>query len=285
MQAETVGSALARATKRLRALGSGAVDARRLMSHATGWEGAALIVHRDDPIDDDERATFDAALARREAGEPIAYIVGSVGFYGRPFVVTPDVLVPRPESEHVVEAALAELRARPPQRRRVADIGTGSGILALTIACEIDDAAVAATDASARALAVARSNAKALAVHKRVKFFEGDLAEPLAAFAPLDVVIANLPYVPSGDVPASPDPVSYEPHIALDGGPDGLDLYRRLLTHLPPLLAPSASLFLEAAPPTIEALAELVTAAFPNAHVEIGEDYAGLERFVAAHVV
>ncbi len=284
MQPETVGRALARATKRLRATGSGAVDARRLMTFATGWEGAALIVHRDDVVDDEELATFDAALARREAGEPIAYIVGSVGFYGRPFTVTPDVLVPRPESEHVVDAALAELRARAPQRRRVADIGTGSGILALTIACEVEDAAVAATDASAAALAVARTNAKALAVHKRVKFFEGDLAEPLAAFGPLDVVIANLPYVPSRDVPQAPDPVSFEPHMAVDGGPDGLDLYRRLVAQLPARLAPGAALFFEAAPPTIEALADLVTSAFPQAHVEIGEDYAGLERFVAAHI-
>ena len=281
---ETVGRALARATKRLRATGSAAVDARRLMTHATGWEGAALIVHRDDTIDEDELATFDASLDRRETGEPIAYIVGSVGFYGRSFVVTPDVLVPRPESEHVVEAALAELLSRPPQRRRVADIGTGSGILGLTLACEVSDAIVAASDASGVAVAVAKANAKALGINKRVKFFEGDLAAPLVSFAPLDVVIANLPYVPTRDVPQSPDPVSFEPHIAVDGGPDGLDLYRRLMIQLPSLLAPGAALFFEAAPPTIEALSDLVTAAFPNAYVEIGEDYAGLERFVAAHL-
>ncbi len=281
---ETVGRALARGTKRLRATGSGAVDARRLMTFATGWEGAALIVHRDDVVDEDELALFDRALARREAGEPIAYIVGSAGFYGRSFAVTRAVLVPRPESEHVVEAAIAELQSRAPERRRAADIGTGSGILAITLACEVPDARVFATDISAEALAVASTNARTLGVQKRVKFFEGDLAAPLGARAPLDVVIANLPYVPSGDVPESPDPVSFEPHVAVDGGPDGLDLYRRLLTQLPPLLAPGAALFFEAAPPTIEALAELVSAAFANAHVEIGEDYAGLERFVCAHV-
>ncbi len=281
---ETVGRALARGTKRLRATGSGAVDARRLMTFATGWEGAALIVHRDDVVDEDELALFDRALARREAGEPIAYIVGSAGFYGRSFAVTRAVLVPRPESEHVVEAAIAELQSRAPERRRAADIGTGSGILAITLACEVPDAKVFATDISADALAVASTNARTLGVQKRVKFFEGDLAAPLGARAPLDVVIANLPYVPSGDVPQSPDPVSFEPHVAVDGGPDGLDLYRRLLAQLPSLLAPGAALFFEAAPPTIEALAELVSAAFANAHVEIGEDYAGLERFVCAHV-
>jgi release factor glutamine methyltransferase len=284
VEPETVGRALARGTKRLRATGSGAVDARRLMTFATGWEGAALIVHRDDVVDEDELAIFDAALARREAGEPIAYIVGNAGFYGRSFAVTPAVLVPRPESEHVAEAAVAELHSRAPEQRRAADIGTGSGILAITLACEVPDARVFATDASADALAIATANARTLGVHKRVKFFEGDLATPLVARGPLDVVIANLPYVPSSDVPQFPDPVSFEPHIAVDGGPDGLDLYRRLLQQLPPLLAPGAALFFEAAPPTIEALSDLVTSAFPNAHVEIGEDYAGLERFVSAHV-
>jgi release factor glutamine methyltransferase len=281
---ETIGRALARATRRLRGTGSGAVDARRLMTFATGWEGAALIVHRDDVVDEDELAIFDGAIARRERGEPVAYIVGSAGFYGRSFTVSPAVLVPRPESEHVVEAAIAELQARTPERRRAADIGTGSGILAITLACEVPGAKVFATDASADALAIASANARTLGVHKHVKFFEGDLAAPLADRGPLDVVIANLPYVPSRDVPQAPDPVSFEPHVAVDGGPDGLDLYRRLVTQLPPLLAPGAALFFEAAPPTIEALAELVGSAFSNAHVEVGEDYAGLERFVSAHV-
>ncbi len=284
VEPETIGRALARATKRLRGTGSGAVDARRLMTFATGWEGAALIVHRDDVVDEDELAIFDAALARREAGEPIAYIVGSAGFYGRSFAVTPAVLVPRPESEHVVEAAIAELQSRAPECRRAADIGTGSGILAVTLACEVPDAKIFATDTSADALAIATANARTLGVHKRIKFFEGDLAEPLGARGPLDVVIANLPYVPSRDVPPAPDPVSFEPHVAVDGGPDGLDLYRRLLRQLPHVLAPAAALFFEAAPPTIEALAQLVTVAFPSAHVEIGDDYAGLERFVSAHV-
>jgi release factor glutamine methyltransferase len=280
----TVGRALERAARRLRPTGSGPADARRLLAFATGWEGAAQMVHRDDLLDDESSAVFEDAVARRERGEPVAYIVGSVGFYGRAFTVTPDVLVPRPESEHVVEAAIAELLARPADRRRVADIGTGSGILALTIAHDVPGTVVAATDASAAALRVARGNARALEVHRSVTFFEGDLAAPLTAFAPIDVVIANLPYVPTNDVPQSPDPVSFEPHIAVDGGPDGLDLYRRLVSQLPPLLRSGSVLFFEAAPPTIEALADLVTSAFPNAHVEIGEDYAGLERFVAAHI-
>jgi release factor glutamine methyltransferase len=279
---DSIGKSLDRAAKRLRATGSGAADARRLLSYVLRRDSSTFLARRDDLLDAHVAERFEAAVARREHGEPVAYIVESAGFYGRDFRVTHDVLVPRPESEHVVEAAIAELKSRPPEHRRVADIGTGSGILAITLASEVPDARVCATDVSAAALAIARANAKTHGVDERVAFSEGDLAAPLAANAPLDVVVANLPYVPSGDVPQSPDPVSFEPHVAVDGGPDGLDLYRRLLTQLPALLAPGAALFFEAAPPTIEALADLVTATFPDAHVEIGEDYAGLERFVAA---
>lgn len=280
--ATTIGTSLDRAAKRLRAQGSGAPDARRLLAHATGRRMSTFLARRDDALTPAQMRRFEAALERRERGEPVAYIVGSAGFYGREFRVTPDVLVPRPESENVVEAAIAELKSRTPAHRRAADIGTGSGILAITLACEVPEAAVYATDVSAAALAIARENARTLGA--RVTFAQGDLAAPLAAHAPLDLVIANLPYVPSADVPLSPDPVSFEPHVAVDGGPDGLDLYRRLVAQLPPLLAPGAALFFEAAPPTIEALANLVERAFPRAYVEIGTDYADLERFVAAHL-
>ena len=279
---ETYGRALDRAAKRLRALGSGAPDARRLLAYATRNDPSSFLARRDDALSASDAERFERAVARRERGEPIAYIVESAGFYGREFRVTPGVLVPRPESEHVAEAAIADLNARAPVARRVADIGTGSGILAITLACEVPHADVYATDVSSAALAIARANAQTL--NADVAFHEGDLAAPLGSHAPLDVVIANLPYVPSADVPATPDPVSFEPLVALDGGGDGLVLYRRLVAQLPPLLAPGAALFFEAAPPTIEALAEIVSGAFPNAHVEIGEDYANLERFVVAHL-
>ena len=279
---ETIGKSLDRAARRLRATGSGAPDARRLLAYATASEASSFLARRDDVLSTRESERFEVAVARRERGEPVAYIVESAGFYGREFRVTPDVLVPRPESEHVAEAAIAELRSRAPQRRRAADIGTGSGILAITLACEVPDASVSASDVSGAALAIARENATTLEADDRVAFFEGDLAAPLAVRAPFDVVVANLPYVPTRDVPPSPDPVSFEPHVAVDGGPDGLELYRRLLAQLPPLLAPGAALFFEAAPPTIETLSDLVTTAFPDAHLEIGEDYAGLERYVVA---
>ncbi len=282
VEPETVGRALGRGTKRLRATGSGAVDARRLMTFATGWEGAALIVHRDDVVDEDELAIFDAALARREAGEPIAYIVGNAGFYGRSFAVTPAVLVPRPESEHVAEAAVAELHSRAPEQRRAADIGTGSGILAITLACEVTEARGIAVDASGAALWVARENAAALRVEERVSFLAGDLLEPAEALGPFDCIVANLPYVPTAELEPAPDPTSFEPRIALDGGPDGLDLYRRLLARAPAALRPGGAAFFEAGPATCGRLAALAASAFgPAATVAIHRDYAGLERTVA----
>ncbi len=207
--------------------------------------------------------------------------MGNAGFYGRTFLVDERVLVPRPESEHVVEAVIDDLRARRKTAGIIADVGTGSGALGITLACELPDLAVYATDISSDALSVARRNAALNSVFQRCTFLAGDLLAPIARFGErLDAVVANLPYIPAGDVPSVPNPAGFEPRIALDGGPDGLDLYRRLLAQLDAVAAADATIFLEAAPGTIEPLGELVEATFPDAYIEIGEDYAGLERFV-----
>jgi release factor glutamine methyltransferase len=196
--------------------------------------------------------------------------------------VGPDVLVPRPETELLVEAALDDLRARMAcgvRNPRACDVGTGSGAIGVTLAAESPELSVVLSEVSSGALAVARGNAERLGVLSRVECVEGDLAEPLVPLGPYDCVVANLPYIPSAEVPAAPNPVGFEPRVALDGGTDGLVLYRRLLRALPHLLAPGGSAFLEAAPGTLEPLAALAEA-LPGAHVEIGEDYAGLERWV-----
>jgi release factor glutamine methyltransferase len=189
--------------------------------------------------------------------------------------------VPRPETEHLIEVAIADLRARGKRDSRVADVGTGSGAIAITLAAEVPGAWAFGTDISRGAIAVARGNAAANNVFQECTFLHGDLVQPLARFAPFDCIVANLPYVPTAEIAPAPDPVSFEPRLALDGGADGLDLYRRLLPLLAPLLAPRALVVFEAAPPTIEPLAALVQAAFPREAVEIGADYAGHERFVA----
>jgi release factor glutamine methyltransferase len=256
------------------------LDAQLLLAHLCGRDRGWLLAHAREPVDERLAAQFAASIDRRAGGEPVAYIMGSAGFFGREFIVTADVLVPRPETEHLVEAAVAAVRSQRKGVPRVVDIGTGSGAIAITLALELPGTAVYATDVSAQALAVARSNAAALGAAERVVFLEGDLAAPLAPYAPLTCVVANLPYVRSAEVPVAPHPVGYEPRLAVDGGADGLDLYRRLLGQLPPLLAPGAHCFFEAAPDTIEPLAALVERTLPGAHIEIGEDYGELERFV-----
>ena len=222
-------------------------------------------------------AAIDPELARRRAeGEPLAYITGFAGFYGREFAVDPRVLIPRPETEHLVEDAVAFLRDS--GRTAVLDVGTGSGAIACTLAAEVPAAFVDGTDVSAAALAVAQENAVRLGVANRCTFTLADIVSSYSRR--FDLIVANLPYVPSADVPAKPDPVGFEPRVATDGGPDGLVQYRKLLDAAPRLAAPGALLLLEAAPPTMAALRVLAEEAFPEAAVSVCRDYAGLDRFV-----
>jgi release factor glutamine methyltransferase len=277
----TVGEALRATARRLESVaGSGRFDAGLLLEHVTGASRASFIADDARALSAAEEAALAAAVERRLAGTPIAYIVGSAGFFGHTLDVDGNVLVPRPETEHLVEAALADLRARGATAGRVADVGTGSGAIAIALAHALPDAWVFGTDISHEAIALARRNAARNNVFQACTFLHGDLAAPLRRFAPFEALVANLPYVPSADVPQAPDPVSFEPRLALDGGPDGLDLYRRLLAGLPGLLAPGACALFEAAPGTIGPLRERIEAAFPGCAAEIGRDYAGLERFV-----
>jgi len=272
----TVADALARATSRITPF-----DARILLEEACGLTGAHFLAHPETQLESPIAERFDGMVARREHGEPVAYITGHAGFYGRTFSVDRRVLVPRPETEHLIEAVLDYVRGLPVPLVRVADIGTGSGVIAISLAAEDERIEVVATDVSAEALAVAGDNAHRLGVAQRVAFAHGDLLEPLRGLGCFDVVVANLPYVPSADVPAVPHPVGYEPRVAVDGGADGLVLYRKLLDGAGPVIGPGGALFLEAAPGTIDALAEAAESVFPDAGIEIGCDYGGLERYVA----
>jgi len=277
-----INDALRQATARLQPIaGTGALDAQRLMEHVAGFDAATLILRGDEPLNADLDEGFFALVRRRELGEPIAYITGSSGFYGRTFSVDSRVLVPRPETEHLIEAVMDDLKARKKTNGTLVDIGTGSGAIAVTLACEFPDLNVFATDISADALEVARRNAASNNVFQHITFLRGDLLEPIIRFGRVDAIVANLPYIPAGAIPAVPNPVGFEPRVALDGGNDGLVLYRRLLDELPHAAAPGASIFLEAAPGTVEPLADLAQKLLPAAHVEIGEDYAELDRYVS----
>ena len=246
------------------------------MADVLGRPRAWIVAHPKEALSQRQVEKFIEYCNRRRAGEPIAYILGSAGFYGREFLVDARVLVPRPETEHLIEEALRFIRGP----LRVLDVGTGCGVIACTIAAETC-ATVDATDTSTAALEIARENARRLGVTGRCSFYRGDLTEPVRHNR-YDMIIANLPYVPRADLPKPPNPTSFEPREALDGGPDGMIHYRRLLAQLPPLLSANALILLEGAPPTISKLAKLVHSTFPSAVIERGNDYAGLVRYIRA---
>ena len=279
----TIGEALRDASVRLEPVGgTGRLDAVFLLAHAGGVSRAEMIAHRERELAPEIVERFEELVAMRERGAPLAYVTGEAGFYGRMFGVDARVLVPRPETELAVEWAVRHLRAIGRENGTAADVGTGSGAIAVTLAAELPELGVYATDVSQDALAVARRNAARNQVFQRVTFLHGDLAEPLLPYAPFDCVVANLPYVPSAECAAAPDPVAFEPLLARDGGPDGLDLYRRLALSLPGLIAPRGIAILEAAPANAPKLEALVRGALPAAGVETIADYAGLDRFVVA---
>jgi release factor glutamine methyltransferase len=281
----TIGEALRDAAIRLEPVGgTGRLDAVFLLAHAGGVSRAEMIAHRDRELQSEVVERFQALVERRAQGVPLAFVTGEAEFYGRMFEVDARVLVPRPETELAVEWAVRHLRAIGREAGSAADVGTGSGAIAITLACELPGLGVYASDVSQDALSVARRNAARNNVFQHVTFLRGDLAEPLLPYAPFDCVVANLPYVPTAECAAAPDPVAFEPMLARDGGPDGLALYRRLVHDLPALVAPRGIALLEAAPANARALEALVREALPHAGVETVRDYAELDRLVVTVV-
>jgi release factor glutamine methyltransferase len=258
-------------------------DALLLLERALGRPRAWIVAHDEAVVAARAAAEFAALCKRRASGTPIAYLLGYAGFYGREFVVNPRVLIPRPETEHLVDAAIAFINQREADRDNpplVLDVGVGSGAVACTLAAETQ-AAVDGTDTSHAAIELANENARRLEVVGRCRFYQGDLADPVQDRR-YDLIIANLPYVPTRDLPKPPEPASFEPREALDGGHDGLDCYRRLLPATPHLLKPNALVLLEAAAPNIEALASLTRKSLPDFTISVCRDYAALPRYVKA---
>ncbi len=221
------------------------LDAGVLLSHVTGLDRAGLYREWERALTEEEEALYLDCTGRRIAGEPVAYITGSKEFMGLDFAVDPSVLIPRPETELLVEAALERLPPSPV----IIDVGTGSGAIAVSLAFFRPGAVVYATDCSPQALAKARYNAARHGVGDRIHFYEGDLLEPLNGCVPagqVDLVAANLPYIAASDIPMLPKGVGlFEPLEALNGGPCGLKHYRRLIPEVGVFLKPGGFLLME----------------------------------------
>lgn len=277
----TRAEARARGLARLRAAGddTAALATDLLLAHACGISKEQLYAHLDATLGPEEERAHADLIERRAAGEPVAYLRGWKEFFGLRFAVDPRVLVPRPETETLVEAALAHLRTR--RGALVADVGTGSGAIAVAIAVNASDSRVIATDLSAGALEVASVNIRAHGVEGRVELRRGDLLEPLEE--EVDVVTANLPYLRADaleHLAAERTSLLFEPREAvLAGGPDGLDLIRRCADQLPARVVRGGAAFFECDPPQAKAVAELLAARL-GGPTRILKDLMGNERVV-----
>ncbi len=243
----TLAEALAEAAARFHQAGceTPALDARALLAALLRRDHAWLIAHREEALPEQLQPKWEAWVARRASREPLAYILGEKEFWSRAFAVTPAVLIPRPETEHLIEAVMEAL----PDRKapwRFCDIGTGSGCLAVTLACEYPNARVMATDVSAGALAVAAENARRYDVASRIAFRQGDLFAALdAADGPFDIIVSNPPYVGRQEMSTLAPELAWEPEAALTDGADGLSLLRMLVSDAPDWLRPGGLLVVE----------------------------------------
>lgn len=258
-----------------RALPSPRLDAELLAASALGLARIQLYAQSDRPLVTSELGALRELVRRRQAGEPVAYITGHKEFWGLDLAVDPRVLIPRPDTETLVEEALE--RVPPDAAPKVADVGTGSGAIALALAKERPNARVFATDVSPDALAVARGNAERLGLG--ITILEGTLADPLRPLGAWDLVVANLPYVPTAEIARLSPEVGREPRLALDGGADGLDLLRALLAQTPDLLAAGGEVLLEVGAGQAPAVSGLCVAA-GLVEVRTRRDLGGVERVV-----
>jgi release factor glutamine methyltransferase len=249
------------------------LDAELLLAHALGTERMQLYLRFDEPVDAERREQF-RELVRLRARErvPVAYLTRVREFWSRPFEVSEATLIPRPETELLVETAV---RLQP---RRLADIGTGCGAVAASVALELPEVRTVAVDASPEALAVARRNLERLGVADRTRLVRGDGLEALRGG--LDVIASNPPYIPSEELASLPPEVRHEPRLALDGGADGLGLLRRLIEGAPARLARPGHLVVEVGCGQAPHVAALMREA-GAANVEIAKDLAGVERVVS----
>lgn len=257
------------------------LDTEILLAHARGCRRIQLYTDFDEVLSDDVRARMRDLVQRRAKAEPVAYLVGHREFYSLDFLVTPDVLIPRPDTETLVLAALEV--AKPLESPRILDLGTGSGCVAIAIAVNHKTANVIAVDLSEAALEVARGNAERRQVADRVRFLHGDLFAPLEADEQFNLIVSNPPYVPTAEIERLQDDVRlHEPHSALDGGPNGLAVIERIIAKAADHLREGGSLLLEMSPEQAEPITRLLESTGRFTDIATRKDMAGKQRVIRA---
>jgi release factor glutamine methyltransferase len=282
----TIGETLREGVRRLEQanVSSAPLAAELLLMHALGHDRAWLYAHPENSIDPAQVETFFALLNKRAAGTPTQYLTGKQEFWGLEFEVTPDVLIPRPETEHVVEVALARIgESRRQDPLRVLDVGTGSGCLAIALANELPNAKIFATDISPAALAVARRNATRHSFADRISFLECNLLNGIQQQSPFNIIVSNPPYVARKDAQSLPiDVREHEPEIALFAGEDGMSIYPPLIAQATTHLVPGGLLVLELGYGLFEPVSELLEARSGWTRVSATQDLAGIVRVISA---
>jgi release factor glutamine methyltransferase len=255
------------------------LEAEVLLRHLLGINRAQLYLDLEKGLGNASEAGFFELIERRRKGEPSAYITGHREFFGLDFTVNGNVLIPRPESELLVEKAL-EL-ALNQEIGSVADVGTGCGAIAISLAKNTECIRIFATDLSVAALEVAGENCRRHAVSDKVKLLHGDLLEPLPQ--PVNLMIANMPYVREEELPDI-GPLSFEPALALDGGFRGLAVIEALCRQASDKLLPGGSMLLEIGEGQVDGVADIIRRTLPPARIEISGDYAGIERVIGVYL-
>jgi len=259
-----------------------ALDASVLLAHIINKPRTWVMAHPELTISTEQQKQLDDSLAQLEGGKPFPYVLGHWEFFGLDFDITPDVLIPRPETELLVEKAIAWLQ-KFPTKRIIADIGTGSGAIAISIAVNVTDANIFATDISPKALQVAKQNAIKHGVNNKIEFIECDLLPDQSQIAnrksSINLFCANLPYIPTRTLYNLPI-YEREPTIALDGGQDGLDLLRRLMKLAPKWISPDSLILLEVEATLGKQTTKLARELFPNANIQLHQDLSGRDRLL-----
>jgi release factor glutamine methyltransferase len=278
----TIAEAIYRAAQKLSGCGitNARLDAEVLLTHILERDRAWLITHNNDSLDNEKYRLFEDTIDRRSRREPLQYIIGRQEFWGLEFMVTRDVLIPRPETELIVETALKIVKRT--SRATIVDLCTGSGCIAVSLAKELGNTRIFAADTSSQALAVARENAQRHGVSDRIRFLEGDLFAPLEELAIrglVDVITANPPYIRSDDLPMlQPEVRDYEPELALMAGTEGTEVQQKIIERASDLLKKHGALIMEMGMGQAEILKRMADETGTYDKPEILKDLAGIDR-------